>query len=82
MKLLFLVTVVATFSFSGFYNNNTETNKAVYIENARLCKIFTKKVKKYKRNIRDDALARASLASYESRTVRYCKKAEEAKKTL
>lgn len=70
MKKLLLVIVISTFSFSGFYNDSTATHKAAYTENTRLCKIFTKKVKKYKSNIRDDALEKASLASYERRTVR------------
>ena len=83
MKQLLLIIAVSTFSFSGFYNNDdSEKNKAVYAENARLCKIFTAKVEKYESDIREDALAKASLESYKHRAGLFCKKAEEAKKTL
>ena len=82
MKHILLVIAVTTLSFSGFYNDDTEKNKAVYAENARLCKIFTAKVEKYESDIREDALAKASLASYKHRADMFCKKAEEAKKTL
>ena len=83
MKHILLVIAVTTLSFSGFYNNDdSEKNKAVYAENERLCKISTAKVEKYESDIRDDALAKASLASYKHRADIFCKKAEEAKKTL
>lgn len=82
MKQLLLVIAISTFSFSGFYNDDTKKSEAEYTENTRLCKIFTDKVEKYKSEMRADELAAASLASYENRAARYCKKAEEAKKSL
>ena len=74
--------LISTFAFSGFYDSTDETDskKAEYAENERLCKIFTAKVEKYKSEIRDDVLAAASLASYEHRAEIFCQKAEEAKK--
>ena len=41
-------------------------------ENARLCKIFTNKVTKYKTNMRNDELAKATLVSYEKRMDSFC----------
>jgi len=84
MKKILLITLISTLAFSGFYDSTDETDstKAEYAENERLCKIFTAKVEKYKSEIRDDVLAAASLASYEHRAEIFCKKAEEAKKSL
>ena len=84
MKKILLIILIGTFSFSGFYDSKDETDskKAEYAENEKLCKIFTAKVEKYKADIRDDVLAAASLASYEHRAEIFCKKAEEAKKSL
>ena len=84
MKKILLITLISTFAFSGFYDTADErdSKKAEYAENERLCKIFTAKVEKYKADMRDDVLATASLASYEHRAEIFCKKAEEAKKSL
>ncbi len=84
MKQILLIILISTFAFSGFYDSADEADskKAEYAENERLCKIFTAKVEKYKIDMRDDVLAAASLASYEQRAELFCKKAEEAKKSL
>jgi hypothetical protein len=82
MKHIILFSLIVTISFSGFFNEEGAKNKAEYIENERLCKLFTKKVEKYKNHLRNDMLAAASLASYEYRAELFCKKAEEAKKSL
>jgi len=84
MKHTLLVVLISTFAVSGFYNSadDTEANKAAYEENSRLCKIFSKKVEDYKSTMRQDELAISTLASYEQRADIYCKKAEEAKKSL
>ena len=81
MKQLILIALISTFSLGGFFNSEDEAVKAEYAENERLCKIFTAKVEKYKVNMRDDVLARASLASYEHRAEIFCKKAEKAEKS-
>jgi len=78
MKQLLLFIAISTFSFSGFYNDDTKKEKAEYAENERLCKIFTAKVIRYEKNMRDDTLAKASLASYKHRAELFCKKAEKA----
>ena len=41
-------------------------------EDARLCNVFTKKVKKYESTMRDDSLAKATLVSYKQRMSAYC----------
>ena len=82
MKHIILFALITTSAFSGFFNEQGAKNKAEYIENDRLCKLFTKKVELYKKNLRNDVLAAASLASYEYRAELFCKKAEESKKSL
>lgn len=49
-------------------NRIVETAK----ENARLCNVFTKKVKRYESTMRDDVLAEATLVSYKQRMSSYC----------
>ena len=82
MKFLTLIVMLSTFALSGFYNTDTESEKATYIENERLCKIFKKKAEEYKKTMRDDVFAEATLASYQHRAVLFCQKAKEAKKAL
>lgn len=41
-------------------------------ESARLCNVFTKKVKKYESTMRDDVLAKTTLDSYKQRMTAYC----------
>ena len=82
MKHIFFIVIISTFSLAGFFNEQSAKAKAEYIENDRLCKIFTQKVIDYKKHLRKDVLAAASLASYEYRAELFCKKAEEAKKSL
>ena len=84
MKQTLLIVLMSTFAFSGFYESTDEaaSKKSEYAENVRLCKMFTKKVEDYKSTIRDDELALSTLASYEHRADIYCKKAEDAKKSL
>ena len=84
MKQILLTVIISTFAFSGFYDSADEaaSKKSEFIENDRLCKLFTKKVEAYKKTIRDDVLATATLASYEHRAKIFCKKAEEANSPL
>ena len=82
MRSIILTSLISTLAVSGFYSDDNSAVKAEYAENERLCKIFKTKAEKYKVNMRDDVLARASLASYEHRAGIFCKKAEEAKKAL
>jgi len=82
MKHIILFALINTITFAGFFNEQGAKNKAEFVENDRLCKLFTKKVEDYKKHLRKDMLAAASLASYEYRAELFCKKAEEAKKSL
>ena len=84
MKHTLLIVLMSTFAFSGFYDSTDEaaSKKSEYVENLRLCKMFTKKSEDYKSTMRNDELAAATLASYEHRADIYCKKAEDAKKSL
>lgn len=82
MKHIFLIVFLSALSMAGFFNEQHAKSKADFIENDRLCKLFTQKVEKYKEHLRKDMLAAASLASYEYRAELFCKKAEEAKKSL
>jgi len=82
MKQFTLIIFLSIFALAGFFNESSGIDKAEYLENSRLCKIFTKKVEDYKKNIREDFLAGATLASYEYRADLFCKKAIDAKKAL
>ena len=42
--------------------------------NARLCKVFKLKTELYKKHMRQDAYAYATLASYKEREKRFCTK--------
>ena len=82
MKIFILFTLLAAFSFAGFFNETADKDKAEYLENDRLCKMFTKKVEDYKRTMRADFLAETTLASYEHRASLFCKKADNIKDEL
>lgn len=71
MKILFaiLLTISSVFALS---TQSLSTNNE-QLENERLCKVFTKKVEIYKKNIREDAYAAQTLHSYETRASLYCK---------
>lgn len=54
---------------------------AVYKEHNRLCKLFNDKIIAYEHNMRNDDLARATLASYKKRAAYFCAiKKPESKK--
>lgn len=82
MKIMFLIFLLNILVLAGFFNESRMEDKAEYLENTRLCNIFTKKVEDYKKNMRQDFLAGATLASYEYRANLFCKKATNAKKAL
>jgi len=79
MKQITLIILFITFSFAGFFNETAAEDKAEYLENDRLCKLFKQKVIDYKKNMRADFLAATTLASYEHRAELFCQKAEELK---
>ena len=76
MKYLILNTLFATVVMAGFFNEEAQSQKAQRLENERLCKLFTKKVEDYKKTMRDDVLAKTTLASYEHRRSLFCGKAK------
>jgi len=82
MKQLTLIILISTFSLSGFFNETSARDKAEFIENDRLCKLFQRKIVDYKKHMRDDFLAATTLASYEYRASLFCKKAASIKKEL
>lgn len=82
MKHIILFMLVTFFTYAGFFNDSDEVDKANYIENERLCTLFKKKVEVYKKNMRDDVLAKASLESYKQRAELFCKKANTFKKDI
>lgn len=73
MKKLIVLALMSTFAMSGFTNEaalkSVESN-----ENARLCKMFTVKVKNYESTMRNDELAAATLESYKKRMSTFCNK--------
>lgn len=59
----------AVFCSSSALNKKDEK---VYAEHKRLCKVFNKKIIAYKKNMRDDDFARATLKSYQKRAAYFC----------
>ena len=72
MKLLFFTLLTASSLFGGFFAESNDTTQKEASENERLCKLFTQKAETYKKSMRDDELAKATLASYEKRAALYC----------
>jgi hypothetical protein len=67
--IFFAIGLIAgeTVSFAKIEPSPTSKNK-------ELCKLFKTKVADYKAKMRDDAYAKATLASYEERVLLYCEK--------
>lgn len=82
MKYPILFIIFTLVIHAGFFNEQSAKEKEEYLENARLCKVFTRKAEDYKAKLRDDFLAKASLASYMHRKDLFCKKAKESKASL
>jgi len=72
MRIVFLNLLLASVVMAGFFNEEAESEKAQQLENARLCKLFTKKIEEYKKSMRSDILAKTTLASYEHRASLFC----------
>jgi hypothetical protein len=53
-------------------DENKEAENKEKEEAARLCEIYKVKIEKYKKTIRDDELARATLDNYERVKDKYC----------
>ena len=76
MKSLFFIVLMVSSLFGGFFAKESNATQKEMEENKRLCKLFSTKIEKYKINMRDDELARKTLASYEHRAELFCKKAK------
>jgi hypothetical protein len=76
MKILIMNLLLASVLMAGFFNDEQQGEKAEMLENERLCKLFTKKVEDYKKTMRDDILAKTTLASYKHRASLFCAKAK------
>ena len=61
-------------------DKSTNVKKNIALEDKRLCKIFKEKIETYKKNIRDDELARTTLKSYQKRATIFCSKDSLEKK--
>ncbi|MEY3002367.1 MAG: hypothetical protein RLZZ428_742 [Pseudomonadota bacterium] len=72
MKKLILLALMGTYAMSGFTNEAEVQAAQEATENARLCQIFTEKVKTYESTMRGDALAKATLDSYKVRQSKFC----------
>ncbi len=70
MKRLLLATMVV------FLATSTLSAKKTTSDAERLCKVFTKKVEDYKKNMRHDKYAEVTLDSYKKRAKLFCAKAK------
>ena len=60
---------------SGWNNSeDVAAEKAQKEEQARMCTLYTDKIKKYKETMRDDELAQATLNNYVRLQTKYCAK--------
>jgi len=83
MKLIKMITALFLLStlssHADFFNSQEKAEKKHEEERAHYCKVFTQKALDYEKNMRDDELARITLASYKKRKDIFCSK-EEPKK--
>ncbi len=78
MKLIFPLLLLLSTLNAGFFNEEADSEKQELLENKRLCELFTKKAEAYKKSMRDDLLAKTTLASYEHRASLFCGKAKKS----
>jgi len=79
MRKVLLLAIMSSFimgnDMSGWNNSEDEAAvKAQQEEQARMCTLYTDKIKKYKETMRDDELAQATLNNYVRFQEKYCKK--------
>jgi len=77
MKYILICIVLTNLLNAGFFKEEEGSKAAEMKENERLCKLFTHKAETYKKGMRDDVLAKATLASYEHRASLFCAKVKE-----
>jgi len=78
VKWIVMNIVFISIASAGFFNEEEAQQKEQLLENERLCKLFTKKAEEYKKRMRDDLLAKTTLASYEHRASLFCGRAKAA----
>jgi len=78
MKKIVFLALVSTFLMAdmGGWSQETEEEKAQKVEQERLCKVYTGKVEDYKKTMRDDELAQATLNNYVRLQTKYCATSE------
>ena len=77
MRRIMFLAILSSFlmgtDMSGWNNSEDEAAaKAQQEEQARLCSVYTDKIKKYKETMRDDELAQATLNNYVRLQTKYC----------
>ena len=82
MRIIWINVLLFGMLNAGFFNEEAAKAKQDMLENERLCKLFTKKAEDYKKTMRDDLLAKTTLASYEHRASLFCGKAKQAEANL
>ena len=70
MVILFFATALIASETVSF----AKIEPAPVAKDKELCKLFKTKAADYKATMRDDAYAKATLASYEERVLLYCEK--------
>jgi hypothetical protein len=78
MKFLFITLLFLSSLNAGFFNDASASDKQELLENKRLCELFTQKAEEYKKHMRNDLLAKTTLASYKHRASLFCGKAKAA----
>ena len=70
---LLAISLSTLFAESSIFQRNT-TEQPKGIDNQKMCRLFTQKAADYEKTMRDDAYAKATLASYKKRAALYCDK--------
>lgn len=77
-RVVWSVLLISVWAWSGFFDAAVSDDAyKEALENERLCKLFTRKAEEYKKHMRDDMLAKATLASYEHRAELFCSKVKK-----
>ena len=74
MKKILFLSLISSFVMAdmGGWSKETEEDKAAKVEQARLCKVYMGKVEAYKKTMRDDEMAQATLNNYVRLQTKYC----------
>ena len=77
MKNIFITAILSTVIFgssmSGWSSaDEEEAAKAEAAEQARMCHVYTDKIAQYKKTMRDDEMAQATLNNYVKLQTKFC----------